>query len=93
MRIHVRQRADRYNVIGAPKTAASRRVVPFGKVVGTTLKAWKLSPAVQERMGHSSITVTMDTYGHLFPRGDDSKVLDGTGRITWDRRAEDPFAN
>ncbi|AZO51230.1 MULTISPECIES: tyrosine-type recombinase/integrase [unclassified Mesorhizobium] len=25
---------------------------------------------VQERLGHSSITMTMDTYGHLFPRGD-----------------------
>ena len=35
-----------------------------------------LPKAVQERMGHSSITMTMDTYGHLFPRGDDSKVLD-----------------
>src|SRR5262249_50947660 len=31
--------------------------------------------AVQERMGHSSITMTMDTYGHLFPRGDDSEEL------------------
>jgi integrase len=30
---------------------------------------------VQERLGHSSITVTMDTYGHLFPRGDDSAKL------------------
>jgi integrase len=26
---------------------------------------------VQERLGHSSIVMTMDTYGHLFPRGDD----------------------
>jgi integrase len=26
---------------------------------------------VQERMGHSSIVMTMDIYGHLFPRGDD----------------------
>lgn len=30
---------------------------------------------VQERLGHSSITVTLDTYGHLFPRGDDSEKL------------------
>jgi integrase len=30
---------------------------------------------VQERLGHSSITMTMDTYGHLFPRGDDSEEL------------------
>lgn len=30
---------------------------------------------VQERMGHSTITMTMDTYGHLFPRGDDAEEL------------------
>jgi integrase len=30
---------------------------------------------VQDRMGHSSITVTMDVYGHLFPRGDDAAEL------------------
>jgi integrase len=32
--------------------------------------------AVQERLGHSSITMTMDVYGHLFPRGDDAEELD-----------------
>jgi integrase len=31
---------------------------------------------VQERMGHSSITLTMDRYGHLFPRGDDNQKTD-----------------
>ena len=31
---------------------------------------------VQERMGHSSITVTLDTYGHLFPRGNDTAELE-----------------
>jgi integrase len=30
---------------------------------------------VQHRLGHSSITVTLDTYGHLFPRGDDGSEL------------------
>jgi integrase len=30
---------------------------------------------VQTRLGHSSITMTMDVYGHLFPRGDDAKEL------------------
>src|SRR5215467_12021128 len=35
-----------------------------------------LSPKmVQERMGHSSITITMDRYGHLFPSGDDVAEL------------------
>ena len=26
---------------------------------------------VQARLGHSTITMTADVYGHLFPRGDD----------------------
>ena len=30
---------------------------------------------VQERLGHSSIVMTMDTYGHLFPRSDDGSEL------------------
>ncbi len=30
---------------------------------------------VQERMGHSSVTMTADTYGHLFPRSDDADEL------------------
>ena len=32
--------------------------------------------ASQERMGHSSITVTLDRYGHLFP-GIDERIADG----------------
>lgn len=31
---------------------------------------------VQDRMGHSSIVVTLDTYGHLFPKGDDTTAMD-----------------
>src|SRR5690606_7245503 len=30
---------------------------------------------VQARLGHSSIVMTMDVYGHLFPRGDDADEL------------------
>lgn len=30
---------------------------------------------VQERLGHSSILMTFDRYGHLFPRGDDGGEL------------------
>jgi hypothetical protein len=30
---------------------------------------------VQQRMGHASIAITMDVYGHLFPRGDDGAEL------------------
>jgi integrase len=146
--LHVRQRADRFNELGRPKSVAGERRIPFGKFVADTLKEWKLScprgkldlafpngagkveslaniinrglvpaqieaevvvggkakyagmhalrhfyaswcinrPAdgglglppkiVQERLGHSSITMTYDRYGHLFPRGDDMKELD-----------------
>jgi len=30
---------------------------------------------VSERLGHSSISITLNTYGHLFPRGDDAAAL------------------
>jgi integrase len=30
---------------------------------------------VQERMGHASITITSDVYGHLVPRTDDGKEM------------------
>jgi integrase len=31
--------------------------------------------AAQSRLGHSTIMMTFDTYGHLFPRGDDGSEL------------------
>ena len=34
----------------------------------------------RRRLGHSSITMTYDRYGHLFPRGDDTKELDAAER-------------
>jgi integrase len=30
---------------------------------------------VQEWLGHASIVMTLDQYGHLFPRGDDTAEL------------------
>jgi integrase len=30
---------------------------------------------VQARLGHASITMTADRYGHLFPRGDDAAEM------------------
>ncbi len=30
---------------------------------------------VQARLGHASIQMTADVYGHLFPRGDDSAEM------------------
>jgi integrase len=167
--LHVRQRADRYNAIGPPKSQSSARTIPIGPFVMNTFREWKPKcpwrntgkkdangapikeqhfvfptgngnvesqgniltrilwptliaagitvevegkdgnpvpkakytglhalrhfyaswcinrkvdgglelPAkmVQERLGHSSITMTMDIYGHLFPSGDDGEEL------------------
>jgi integrase len=145
--LHVRQRADRYNAIGKPKSESGERTIPLGPHVINTLREWKLvcpkgdhglvfptakgqiehhknivralkpvlvaagltdktgkpkytglhalrhfyaswcinrradgglelpAKLVQERLGHASIVMTMDRYGHLFPRGDDGAEL------------------
>lgn len=39
---------------------------------------------VQERMGYASIVMTMDTYGHLFPRTDDGTELAHAANILLD---------
>ncbi|PYE89659.1 tyrosine-type recombinase/integrase [Phyllobacterium leguminum] len=41
---------------------------------------------VQERMGHSTIAMTMDTYGHLFPRDDDGKELAAAAADLFEKR-------
>jgi integrase len=147
----VRQRADRYNVIGKPKSEAGERTIPLAPDVVNTLREWKLAcpkgeaglvfpsstgriehhanilraltpvmakagltdrggqpkyglhafrhffaswcinrkadgglelpvKTVQGRLGHASIVMTMDAYGHLFPRGDDGAELDAAVR-------------
>ena len=40
--IHVRQRADRWGVIGEPKSAAGKRSVPMGPLVANALREWRL---------------------------------------------------
>jgi integrase len=35
---------------------------------------------VQTLLGHSSIVMTLDIYGHLFPRGDDNAELAAASR-------------
>jgi integrase len=143
--LHVRQRADRWNKIGPPKSEASRRTIPLGPELTLALKEWKLAcpkgdldlvfptktgaiehhknmlrslvpvmkaahvlkndkpkyalhafrhffaswcinpqdrggrelPAkvVQTLLGHSSIMMTLDVYGHLFRDGSDRAEL------------------
>jgi len=75
---------------GQPKLGPDGRPVLTGKYGWHSLRhfyaSWcinrrvdgglELPPkVVQERMGHASITMTMDVYGHLFPRSDDGSEL------------------
>ena len=153
--LNVRQRADRYGVIGNPKSKAGHRAVPLPSQVVQALREWKLQcpkgtglvfPAVsgdgvalhnntvraftvavsaagittkdgapkytglhalrhfyaswcinpenrdglglppkvvQQRLGHSSIMMTMDVYGHLFAENADahSRLTEAAGAL------------
>jgi integrase len=132
--LRVRQRADRWNAIGSPKTHAAKRDVPLAPMVVNALREWHLAcpkgaaglvfpnrrggvlalvdihrrglrpiaaaahtPAygmhamrhaaaslfieqgfspkrVQALLGHSSVQMTFDVYGHLFPAPADDKA-------------------
>jgi integrase len=148
--LHVRQRADRWNAIGSPKTDGSRRTLPLAHDLVAALREWKaacpISPLdlvfpsdsgavmhhkvllqtiervmwdahciknaapkyalhafrhffaswlindrerggrglsakqAQTLLGHSSIVMTMDRYGHLFPKDDDRAELDRSAK-------------
>jgi integrase len=41
--LHVRQRADRFNSIGRPKSEAGERTIPLSPMVINTLREWKLA--------------------------------------------------
>jgi integrase len=132
--IHVRQRADFYQTIGEPKSAAGLRDVPAGPMVLNALRRWRLrctkgdldlvfpnriggiqmhanilkrrfKPlcakvgaalrwhdmrhfavslwieqgfSIKEVMtfaGHSSVQMTMERYGHLFPTPDHQRAM------------------
>ena len=150
--IHVRQRADKYNVIGNPKSDDGHRTIPMLPLVANALREWKLQcpktdldlvfPSrsghieshnnivarglwnsqvaaglvmdgkakysglhalrhfyaswcinrkadgglelppkdVQYRLGHSSIGMTMDVYGPLFPKADSRAEMEAAER-------------
>jgi len=146
--LHVRQRADKFNQIGAPKSESGERTIPLPPILVNTLREWKLvcpkgeaglvfpngnggienhanivqrglAPVqiaagvvtrtgeakytglhalrhfyaswcinrpkdgglglppkmVQQRMGHATLAMTMDTYAGLFDNGDDGAEM------------------
>src|SRR3984893_16775021 len=58
--IHVRQRADRYNAIGAPKSESGERTVPLPPIVANALREFKLA----SREGGADI-VFVSSRGHI----------------------------
>jgi integrase len=76
---------------GRPKTDEDGAPIPIAKYSGMHAlrhfyASWCINrkvdgglelPAklVQERLGHSTIAMTLDTYGHLFPRTDDAEEM------------------
>jgi integrase len=64
--LEVRQRADRWNQIGSPKSSASRREVPFGQMVVNALRQQRDDLAAQHLPSIGS--------GYVFPNGN-GKVM------------------
>ena len=145
--IHVRQRADHWGAMGAPKSAAGDRMIPMSPMVFNALREWRLacpkgearlvfpngngnvenhanivnrgfcplqveagmvdekgkpkyglhalrhffaswtiergfSPKrLQTLLGHSSIQMTFDVYGHLFPSLEDDHAKFAAGEL------------
>jgi integrase len=46
--LHVRERADKYNTLGAPKTESGERTIPLPPIVANALREWKLDCPTSE---------------------------------------------
>ena len=68
--IHVRQRADRYNEIGSPKSHAGERDVPMSPIVINTLREWKLQcPASDLGLAFPNGKGNIEALANVFNRG------------------------
>jgi integrase len=75
--VHVRQRANLWCEIGAPKSAAGDREIPMAPMVVDALRE-----RLQALLGHSSIQMTFDRYGHLFPSLEDDHAKLAAGELS-----------
>ena len=70
--LHVRQRADRHNVIGRPKSRAGERTVPLPPGVVDALRQWKLiCPKKDGRLGlvFPNGAGNVENHGNIAKRG------------------------
>ena len=82
--LHVHQRADRYCVIGHPKSAKGARTIPLGPLVLNTLKEWKLAcPTGELGLVFPTSKGRIEQHANIRPRsraGVDRRWADGQGR-------------
>ncbi len=75
--IHVRQRADEWGTIGAPKSEAGFRDIPIGKLVSNTLKEWKLRcPASRLDLVFPNGKGNVESYANIRQRGFDPMQIE-----------------
>jgi integrase len=70
--VHVRQRADRYNAIGNPKSADSQRVVPIPPKTLAALREWKTQCPKLEGRQHFAFpngSGHVETHSNIIDRG------------------------
>ncbi|RWC04221.1 MAG: site-specific integrase [Mesorhizobium sp.] len=69
--------------VAAKEKEEGRKFVPFGWhglrhfAISTWIEAGLQPKTVQTFAGHSTLAVTMDRYGHMFPSDDHKSVMDG----------------
>lgn len=67
--LNVRQRADKWNRIGAPKSAAGQRAIPMTARLGNTLKEWKLAcPKGKHDLVFPNGLGNVENHGNLYAR-------------------------
>ena len=90
--IHVRQRADRYNAIGPPKSEAGERAVPMSPLVLNTLQEWHLAcPAGKNKLVFPTSRGTVQSLANIYNRGL-APTLVAAGVVS-DRTATDAEGN
>jgi integrase len=68
--IHIRQRANLWGEIGAPKSAAGRRAIPMAPMVVNVLREWRLScPKGPRNLVFPTSTGSVQTHGNIVARG------------------------
>jgi integrase len=63
--LKVEQRADRFNKIGNPKTATSRRTVPFSDDVRVALREWQMAQPVRGELVFATRRGKVDSHSSI----------------------------